>query len=78
MFSFFRSICLLLQVAIPCLVYADGPTNLTLKGGTNADMAPQLDHMTMVFRPIAEKFGMKFDCRVIRRYGCCYNSSIVD
>lgn len=61
------SICLLLQVAIPCLVYADGPTNLTLKGGTNADMAPQLDHMTMVFKPIAEKFGMKFDCRVIRR-----------
>ena len=56
-----------MQVAIPCLVYADSHTELTLKGGTNADMAPQLDHMLMVFKPTAERFGLKFDCRVVRR-----------
>lgn len=61
------SICLLMQVAVPCLIYADNHTNLTLKGGTNADMAPQLDYMLMVFKPVAEKFGMKFDCRIKRR-----------
>lgn len=61
------SICLLMQVAIPCSVYADNHTNLILKGGTDAEMAPLLDQMLMVFKPIAEKFGMKFDCTVIRR-----------
>ena len=34
-----RSICLLMQAALPCLVYADGEVYLKLLGGTNADMA---------------------------------------
>lgn len=45
----FRSICLLLQVAFPCLLFAPEPTSLVLKGGTNADMAPPIDYFVKVF-----------------------------
>nr|CAD7398544.1 unnamed protein product [Timema poppensis] len=42
------SICLLLQVALPCALFSDGMTILKLKGGTNAEMAPQFDYTTEV------------------------------
>lgn len=61
------SISLLLQVALPCTLFADGPTELHLQGGTNAEMAPQIDYTTEVFRPIMEKFGATFDFDLIRR-----------
>eukprot|EP00057_Strongylocentrotus_purpuratus_P006892 XP_011661366.1 PREDICTED: RNA 3'-terminal phosphate cyclase-like [Strongylocentrotus purpuratus] len=35
--------------------------------GTNAEMAPQIDYMNMVFQPIAHKFGIDYDCRIVRR-----------
>ncbi|KAG7218878.1 hypothetical protein INR49_019464 [Caranx melampygus] len=38
------SVCLLLQVALPCAVFADASSQLCLKGGTNAEMAPQIDY----------------------------------
>ena len=47
----FRSICLLVQVSLPCLLYAPSPSQLVLKGGTNAEMAPQIDYMTEVHVP---------------------------
>ncbi|KAK7502271.1 hypothetical protein BaRGS_00006635 [Batillaria attramentaria] len=61
------SICLLMQAALPCLLFANERTQLSLRGGTNAEMAPQVDYTMMVFQPIAEKFGMKFECSVKRR-----------
>lgn len=61
------SISLLLQVALPCTLYADSDTTLTLQGGTNAEMAPQIDYTTEVFRPVMEKFGATFDFDLIRR-----------
>ncbi|XP_018575339.1 RNA 3'-terminal phosphate cyclase [Anoplophora glabripennis] len=61
------SISLLLQVALPCTLFASSPTTLTLLGGTNAEMAPQIDYTTEVFRPILEKFGATFDFNLIRR-----------
>ncbi|RUS70977.1 hypothetical protein EGW08_021259 [Elysia chlorotica] len=61
------SICLLMQVAVPCIVFACSDCSLTLKGGTNCDMAPQIDYTTMIFKPIAEKFGMHFDINIKRR-----------
>ena len=36
-------------------------------GGTNADMAPQIDYFTMVMAPIVEKFGVKFEMNIVRR-----------
>lgn len=61
------SICLLMQAAFPCLIFSNGVTQLCLRGGTNAEMAPQVDYTQMVFKPMAERFGMKFDCNVKRR-----------
>lgn len=61
------SVVLLLQIALPCLIFANGPCQLILKGGTNADMAPQIDYTLMVFKPLIEKLGAKFDCKIIRR-----------
>ncbi|CAG9772176.1 unnamed protein product [Ceutorhynchus assimilis] len=61
------SISLLLQVALPCAIFAKSDTMLRLGGGTNAEMAPQVDYMTEVFRPILEKFGATFEFDLIRR-----------
>ncbi|RZC42207.1 RNA 3'-terminal phosphate cyclase [Asbolus verrucosus] len=61
------SISLLLQAALPCALFADSRVTLRLFGGTNAEMAPQIDYTTEVFRPILEKFGGSFDFDLIRR-----------
>ncbi|XP_019711383.1 RNA 3'-terminal phosphate cyclase [Hippocampus comes] len=61
------SVCLLLQVALPCALYGDAPSILCLRGGTNADMAPQIDYTLQVFKPIVEKFGVLFDCDIQMR-----------
>jgi len=61
------SVCLIMQLAIPCLVFADKPSTLVLRGGTNADMAPPIDFYIDVFKPIASKFGIDFDCQLVRR-----------
>ena len=45
---FYRSVGLLLQVTLPCLIFAPGPSTLVLKGGTNAEMAPQIDYTVNV------------------------------
>ncbi|KAK3700176.1 hypothetical protein QZH41_010619 [Actinostola sp. cb2023] len=61
------SICLLMQVALPCLLYGPSTASLTLKGGTNAEMAPLIDYMIDVFKPAAEHFGVKFGVDIEKR-----------
>ncbi|NWR07568.1 RTCA cyclase, partial [Paradoxornis webbianus] len=61
------SVCLLMQVAMPCVLFAASPSELHFKGGTNAEMAPQIDYTVMVFKPIVEKFNFKFNCDIKRR-----------
>lgn len=58
---------LLLQVALPCALFANSPVTFQLKGGTNAEMAPQIDFTTEVFRPNLEKFGATFDLDLHKR-----------
>ncbi|XP_012697423.1 RNA 3'-terminal phosphate cyclase [Clupea harengus] len=55
------SVTLLMQVSLPCALFAKGPSELCLKGGTNAEMAPQIDYTLKVFKPIVEKFGVNVD-----------------
>lgn len=43
-----RSVGLLLQISLPCALFAEGPSELCLKGGTNAEMAPQIDYTLKV------------------------------
>ena len=61
------SVMLLLQVALPCLLYASKISCVTLKGGTNASFAPQVDHTLLVLCPVAKKFGINFDITIKRR-----------
>ncbi|XP_056017971.1 RNA 3'-terminal phosphate cyclase-like isoform X2 [Ostrea edulis] len=61
------SICLLMQAAIPCCLFSDGEIHMSLIGGTNAEMAPQIDYALMVFRPVAAKFGLHFEGEIKRR-----------
>lgn len=37
-----------MQVAMPCVLFAASPSELRLRGGTNAEMAPQIDYTVMV------------------------------
>ncbi|KAG6833505.1 hypothetical protein H0H87_006077 [Tephrocybe sp. NHM501043] len=57
------SITLLLQIALPLLMFAPmkdtPPSTLTLRGGTNATMAPQIDYSQHVFLPFLRRhFGV--------------------
>ncbi|CAH0549753.1 unnamed protein product [Brassicogethes aeneus] len=61
------SISLLLQTSLPCTIFAKSCTTLNLHGGTNAEMAPQIDYTTEIFRRVLEKFGPTFDFDLIRR-----------
>ncbi|OXB66165.1 hypothetical protein ASZ78_012964 [Callipepla squamata] len=74
------SVCLLMQVAMPCVLFAASPSELHFKGGTNAEMAPQIDytvmvgkncfglvHLSCVFKPIVEKFNFTFNCDIKKR-----------
>lgn len=56
-------------MSLPCALFADGPVNLQLRGGTNVDMAPQIEYITEVFRPNAMKFcnDNVFDLTMNRR-----------
>ncbi|KAI5101154.1 RNA 3'-terminal phosphate cyclase, partial [Silurus meridionalis] len=42
------SVGLLLQISLPCALFTGGPSELCLKGGTNAEMAPQIDYTLKV------------------------------
>lgn len=64
---FRRSVPLLLQIALPAALFSDRTTILNLSGGTNCEMAPQIDFTTEIFRPNLEKFGATFDFELSRR-----------
>lgn len=52
---------LLLQIAFPLLLFSRStePSTLTLKGGTNAELAPQIDYAQRIFLPFVQRhFGI--------------------
>ncbi|KAG1758525.1 RNA 3'-terminal phosphate cyclase [Suillus occidentalis] len=65
------STTLLLQVSLPCLLFSSSPTSpsqLTLRGGTNAAQAPQIDYTQHVFLPFMKRhFGLDIALNIIRR-----------
>lgn len=61
------AVCLLAQVALPCAIFSPGEVCLQLCGGTNADMAPQIDEFTEIFLPNVSKFGFSFEFEVVRK-----------
>lgn len=69
----YRSVALLLQVSLPLVFFGSSASVLHLKGGTNAEMAPQVDFMTEIFRPNLNKFGASFDFTLEHRGYSCYS-----
>jgi RNA 3'-terminal phosphate cyclase (ATP) len=51
------SICLLIQNALPCLIFAKDDCKLHLRGGTNASNSPPIDYFQLVFHPISKRLG---------------------
>lgn len=55
------STILLLQVSYPCLVFSQdsNPSEITVRGGTNAGLAPQVDYTDQIFLPfLRQHFGL--------------------
>jgi len=50
------SICLLLQVGLPCWIYNPTAQTIELRGGTNAELAPQIDYLEEVLIPIMSRY----------------------
>jgi RNA 3''-terminal phosphate cyclase len=63
------SICLLLQVGLPCWIFNSSKVKLLeLRGGTNASLAPQIDYMVKVFLPTISThcFGLQAEEDIAR------------
>ena len=62
------SVCLLLQSSLPLLFHKEYECNITLKGGTNASFAPQIDYFSYLVKPMFERlFGLIMKIRVNQR-----------
>ena len=59
---------LLCQVSLPVCLFLPYPVELTLRGGTNASMAPVIDFSMLVFAPIMQQhFGVSIDFNLCKR-----------
>lgn len=62
------SVCLLVQISLPVLLFANAPTRVTMLGGTNATGAPQIDYFTLVLIPTLKRLAqVDFAVDVVRR-----------
>ncbi len=61
------SVSLVLQALLPVMAYADGPITVEIRGGTDVPMAPTIDYIREVLRPLLAMLGYRFTVRVKRR-----------
>lgn len=61
------SVTLMMQAAMPVLMFADQSSQLELKGGTNVSYSPQLESMMEIILPNLEKFNVGFNVELVRR-----------
>jgi len=61
------AVCLLGQISLPVALFSPGPVSLQLRGGTNCDMAPQIDEFTEILLPNLRNFGVNFEFEVVRK-----------
>ncbi len=52
------SIALLMECLLPALVFADSPTALTVRGGTDVKWSPTIDYLSRVALPAFAEFGV--------------------
>ena len=58
------SATLVLQTVLPALIVADGPSRLTLKGGTHNPWAPPFDFLDKAFLPLLRRMGADVRARL--------------
>lgn len=57
---------LVLQSVLPALMLADGPSQLTLQGGTHNPLAPTFDFLQLAFLPLIRRMGPTIDAALER------------
>ena len=62
------STTLVLQTVLPALLIADGPTKLSIEGGTHNPFAPPFNFLTMAFLPLLARMGVNVAV-YLDRYG---------
>jgi RNA 3'-terminal phosphate cyclase (ATP) len=53
------SVNLILQTVLPILARCDGPSQVTLRGGTHVPWSPTFEYVRDVFLPAIERFGIR-------------------
>ena len=61
------STTLILQALLPVLAFADQPSSITLIGGTNNPLAPQVDYVISVLNPVLATMGFFYELRIRKR-----------
>lgn len=60
------SATLVLQTVLPALLAADGPSVITLEGGTHNEKAPPFDFLARSFLPVLRRMGARIEARLER------------
>jgi RNA 3'-terminal phosphate cyclase (ATP) len=60
------STMLVLQTVLPALMVADGPSKVTLSGGTHNPMAPTFDFLEKAYCPLVSEMGPTISLELIR------------
>jgi len=55
------SVTLILQAMLWPLLFADAPSQVTLRGGTHVPFSPPYHYLEHVFRPAVARFGVEFE-----------------
>jgi RNA 3'-terminal phosphate cyclase (ATP) len=61
------STTLMLQALLPVLAFADQPSSVTLIGGTNNPLAPQVDYVINVLNPVLATMGFFYELHLVKR-----------
>ena len=64
------AISLITQAALPSLIFSptnNGQISLMLKGGTNVNFSPPIDHTELVLLPLLRSIGFDVHCEVVKR-----------
>jgi len=61
------SVSLVLQALLPVMAYAEAPVRVEVRGGTDVPMAPTIDYVREVLRPLLATLGYHFTVNVKRR-----------
>ena len=57
---------LVFQSVLPALLFADAPSEITIRGGTHVQWAPHFHYLDLVFRPAARHLGARFELELAR------------